>query len=192
MWQNDTVPDRPRSSLTLAAIALGIATANGAMAQRLEKVIVTAQKRVESLQDVPISVATVGGEKIADTQMHNLQDMSFSMPNVTINEAPFDNNLFIRGIGSGVNAGFERPVGMYCDGVHAGKGQLSRTPFLDVERVEVLKGPRIPGIEPEALTDEQKVLVGTYLTMAMLTRTYEIPLEDDETFRSFEQTREYT
>jgi iron complex outermembrane receptor protein len=53
-----------------------------------------------------------------------------------------DNNLFIRGIGSGVNSGFERSVGTYVDGLYIGRSELSRTPFLDVARVEVLKGPQ--------------------------------------------------
>lgn len=146
------------------AIALISAQAG---AVELEEVVVTAQKRSESLQDVPISVATVSGEKIANSQMHNLQDMSFSMPNVTINEAPFDNNLFIRGIGSGINAGFEKSVGMYLDGVYAGKGQLSRSPFLDVARVEVLKGP-------------QGILFGKNTIAGAITITTESPSDEFE------------
>ena len=108
----------------------------------LEEVTITAQRREESLQDVPISVATVSGQQITESQIYNLQDMSFELPGVTINEASVDNNLFIRGIGSGVNAGFEKSVGLYIDDVYAGRGQLSRAPFVDIARVEVLKGPQ--------------------------------------------------
>ncbi|WP_170150206.1 TonB-dependent receptor [Parahaliea mediterranea] len=129
--------------LALALSLIGAGSALPASAQlMLEEVVVTAQKRVESLQDVPISVAAMSGEKINDAGIQNVQELSFSMPNVSIGEAPFDNNLFIRGIGSGVNAGFEKSVGMYVDDLYIGKGQLSRAPFLDVARVEVLKGPQ--------------------------------------------------
>ena len=110
--------------------------------EQLEQIIVTAQKREQSLQDVPIAVAAISGEKIADLAIPDLQALSAYLPSVTINQAVIDNNLFIRGIGSGVNLGFERSVGTYVDGVYIGRGQLARTPFLDVQRVEVLKGPQ--------------------------------------------------
>jgi outer membrane receptor protein involved in Fe transport len=141
-----TLVGKKASVLAMAVSSASIASfAVPAQAQQklmLEEVVITAQKREESLQDVPISVATVSGQTITESQIYNLQDMSFEMPDVTINEAPFDNNLFIRGIGSGVNAGFEKSVGLYMDDVYSGRGQLSRTPFVDIARVEVLKGPQ--------------------------------------------------
>ena len=65
------------------------------------------------------------------------------MPNVTVNAGSGTPNLFIRGIGSGTNQGFEQSVGMYIDGVYAGRGPLAAVPTtMDLERVEVLKGPQ--------------------------------------------------
>lgn len=131
----------PRFSMTVLALALAPAAA---LAQpMLEEVVVTAQKRVESLQDVPISVSAMSGEKITDTGITDLQELTLYIPNVNINVGQAQPNLFIRGVGSGTNAGFEQSVGMYIDGVYSGRGALAAVPItMDLERVEVLKGPQ--------------------------------------------------
>lgn len=109
----------------------------------LEEVIVTAQKRAESLQDVPISIATMSGHKIDDIGITDLEELTQYMPNVTINNGAGTPNLFVRGVGSGTNAGFEQSVGLYIDGVYSGRGGLSTVPTtMDLERVEILKGPQ--------------------------------------------------
>ncbi|MBT4522678.1 MAG: TonB-dependent receptor, partial [Halieaceae bacterium] len=135
---------RTRPHLTLSAFALALVPTSQAMAQlMLEEVIVTAQMRTESLQDVPISVATMSGERIDDIGITSLQELTQYMPNVTVNAGSGTPNLFIRGIGSGTNQGFEQSVGMYIDGVYAGRGPLAAVPItMDLERVEVLKGPQ--------------------------------------------------
>jgi outer membrane receptor protein involved in Fe transport len=129
----------------LATIALTLAPGYPALAQQLvlEEVIVTAQKRVESLQDVPIAVSAVSGEKINDIGITGLEELTLYTPNVNINSGRGTPNLFIRGVGSGQNSGFEQSVGMYIDGVYSGRGQLSNVPItMDLERVEILKGPQ--------------------------------------------------
>lgn len=135
---------RTKPHLTLSALALALAPTSQAIAQLvLEEVIVTAQKRSESLQDVPISVATMSGEKIDDTGITSLQELTQYIPNVTVNAGAGTPNLFIRGVGSGTNQGFEQSVGMYIDGVYAGRGPLAAVPTtMDLERVEILKGPQ--------------------------------------------------
>jgi outer membrane receptor protein involved in Fe transport len=114
----------------------------GYSAPVLEEVIVTAQKRAESLQDVPISVAAVGGEKIEDNFITSLDQISEYLPNVTIADSTSAEQIFIRGIGSGANEGFEQSVGTYVDGIYYGRGRSAKTGFLDMARVEVLKGPQ--------------------------------------------------
>ncbi|MEE8338608.1 MAG: TonB-dependent receptor [Xanthomonadales bacterium] len=108
----------------------------------LEEVTVTAQKRVQSLQDVPISIATMMGDTIEEQGLTNLEAVSASIPTLHIGEAQIGEQLFIRGIGSGVNAGFEQSVGTYVDGIYFGRGSQSRGALFDVERIEVLKGPQ--------------------------------------------------
>ena len=136
--------DAKRKGLAAAIAALSGLLATPASAQLvLEEVIITAQKRAQSLQDVPISVAAMSGEKIVDDGITSLEELTLYIPNVTINSGAATPNLFIRGIGSGTNAGFEQSVGMYIDGVYAGRGPLANVPTtMDLERVEILKGPQ--------------------------------------------------
>ncbi|BFM18201.1 TonB-dependent receptor [Maricurvus nonylphenolicus] len=108
----------------------------------LEEVVVTAQKRAQSLQDVPISVSAVGGEKLAEAGIENLQDLSAYVPNLKIVEGGLVPQMYIRGIGSGANQGFEQSVGTYSDGIYMGRSLQSRSSFMDLERVEVLRGPQ--------------------------------------------------
>lgn len=128
--------------LSLLAIALGIGQPSTGYGQELEEIIVTATKRAAGLQDIPIAVSVMDGEKISEQGVRSLGDLAVFMPNVQISETNSNNAIFIRGIGSGNNAGFEQSVGTFVDGVYLGRGQASRTAFLDLARVEVLKGPQ--------------------------------------------------
>ena len=131
----------PQTSVTALALALSPLAVHAQ--PMLEEVIVTAQKRAESLQDVPISVSAMSGEKINNTGITNLQELTLYIPNVNINQGQAQPNLYIRGVGSGTNAGFEQSVGMYIDGIYSGRGALAAVPLtMDLERVEVLKGPQ--------------------------------------------------
>jgi len=130
-----------RTLRSAAGVALALA-ATAAQAAVLEEILVTAQKRQESLQDVPISVNVILGENIRSANLSDLQDLTDYVPNVTIAEGGANDNLYIRGIGSGQNQGFEQSVGTFIDGVYFGRGRHSRAQFLDIERVEVLRGPQ--------------------------------------------------
>lgn len=127
----------------VAGILLSSVVQSGMLsAQVLEEVIVTAQMRAESLQDVPISVSAVSGAKMMEAGIDKVEDLQAYVPNLTMSETAIGTNIYIRGIGSGINQGFEQSAGMYVDGVSYGRAQLSRAPFLDLERVEVLRGPQ--------------------------------------------------
>ena len=125
----------------VAAIALATA-APISHAQMLEEVIVTAQKRTESLQDVPISVSAIQGEKLEEAGIANMSALADYVPNLTISDAAVNTNIYMRGMGSGNNRAFEQSVGMYIDGIYMGRGRQYRSPFLDIQRVEVLRGPQ--------------------------------------------------
>jgi iron complex outermembrane receptor protein len=132
-----------KHQLKRSAIAIAVASGLAAMplqAQMLEEVIVTATKRAVGMQDVPIALSVMSGKKIAEAGITNLEDMAVFMPNVHIAEGSSSDSVFIRGIGSGVNFGFEQSVGTFIDGIYFGRAQASRSSFLDIERVEVLKG----------------------------------------------------
>ncbi|GAB3287549.1 TonB-dependent receptor [Parahaliea aestuarii] len=113
-----------------------------ALAAQLEEVIVTAQKRAQSLQDVPVAVTAIDGEKIGDLGIKRLDDLTMYTPTVMVTEGTGEDQIFIRGVGSGVNKGFEQSVGMFIDGLYYGRGRSSKAGFLDLERVEILKGPQ--------------------------------------------------
>jgi outer membrane receptor protein involved in Fe transport len=127
------------------AVALALATgAAGAQESRttLEEIVVTAQKRAESLQDVPVAVSAVSGVKIAESGILKIEDLRNFVPTLWMTETAIGNNIAIRGVFSGVNPGFEQSVGTYVDGIYRGRPQQTRAPFLDLERVEVLRGPQ--------------------------------------------------
>ncbi|HEY0942589.1 MAG TPA: TonB-dependent receptor [Steroidobacter sp.] len=108
----------------------------------VEEIFVTARKREESLQDVPISVAVVSGERLEAAGLTRLEAATQLLPAVTVAPGPAGDQIFVRGIGSGQNQGFEMSVGTFVDGVYFGRGRSARQPFLDVSRIEVLKGPQ--------------------------------------------------
>ena len=131
------------------ALVLGMSlsfAAPGTFAQSnslaIEEIVVTAQKREQSLQDVPISVSVVTGEKLVEAGIENLDDLALYVPNFSKSETGIGPVLQIRGIASGNNPGFEQSVVMYMDDIALGRGSLARMPFMDLERVEVLRGPQ--------------------------------------------------
>lgn len=134
------------SALVSATLLGGMLTSQAAVAQdkpaTLEEIVVTAQHREQSLKDVPISVAVIDGDFMEDQGIQRMADLQFSVPNFTMAESGIGTNVFIRGIGSGNNQGFEQSVGIYVDGIHHGRAQQSRAPFLDLARIEVLRGPQ--------------------------------------------------
>lgn len=143
-----------RLQTTIHPLAAAVALAGGTLfsgssqaqetpsGPRLEEVVVTATKRVESLQDVPISVNAVSAEKMAAAGIDRIENLAPYVPNLSMAENGIGTAIYIRGIGSGINAGFEQSAGMYVDGIYYGRAQLSRAPFLDLARVEVLRGPQ--------------------------------------------------
>jgi outer membrane receptor protein involved in Fe transport len=127
---------------TLSACALAISAAVAEEQTTLEVIEVTAQKRSENAQDTPISMNVLTADDIQEKSIEKIDDLQYSVPNLHMTETGISTQLFIRGIGTGNNQGFEQSVGQYIDGIHYGRQQLLRMPFLDLERIEVLKGPQ--------------------------------------------------
>ena len=113
----------------------------------MEEVIVTATKRAESKQDIPIAISVLGSEEITNSGSNDLKDMVSLIPNMTFaagnNTATAD--ISIRGIYNKIPAGsigFESGVTVYVDGISVGN-QLNQNQNLgQIERVEVLRGPQ--------------------------------------------------
>jgi iron complex outermembrane receptor protein len=125
-----------------AGVAYGQDAASAESVSLLEEIVVTARKREETIDKVPISIAVVSGNRLAAEGVVTLDEAMQSMPGVSVTPTPVGDLLFIRGVGSGENQGFEMSVATFIDGVHFGRGRSSRHSFLDVDRIEVLKGPQ--------------------------------------------------
>ena len=120
---------------------------NGAIAQtgQLEEVIVTATKRAESLQDVPISVNALSETTIQEAGVTDIGDVAALVPSLTVsrNVSPFATALRIRGFGTSQNdPALEASVAFLVDGVYMGSSGLGMSDLTDIERVEVLQGPQ--------------------------------------------------
>ena len=137
------------SNLKFVLFALPLLFALNVNAQSsvvLEEVVVTAQKKEENLQDTPIAITAITASTIDDLDIANVVDLAGMSPNVHIITTPSNNTaatIAIRG-GSTTNPAitWEPTVGMYLDGVYLGKGQGSIFDVVDLERVEILRGPQ--------------------------------------------------
>jgi iron complex outermembrane receptor protein len=134
-----------RTLLTPLAIAVGLASANTAAQQVLEEVIVTAQKREQSLQDVPIAVTSFTGRMLQESGIKDVFDLQSSAPSLTVdqNQNATTSNFSIRGIGTGANNfGLESSVGLYVDGVYRSRQSSMINQLVDIASVEILRGPQ--------------------------------------------------
>lgn len=136
---------------------------------QLEVIMVTAQKRVQNVKEVPISMTAIGQEKLAENNINNSEELSSYIANFSVGESGQGYNVIMRGLGSGPNQGFEQTVGTFVDGIYRGRGNLMRSAFLDLERVEVLRGP-------------QSALFGKNTTAGALNLTNAKPTEDFEAY----------
>jgi iron complex outermembrane recepter protein len=112
----------------------------------LEEIVVTAQKRAENLQKVPISVTAVTGAAIANSQINNIQGLANSIPNVQINSfsnSPDSAVFTIRGIGvNDADPYVGTTVSVIVDGVVVGVNTAALLSLFDIDRVEILRGPQ--------------------------------------------------
>ncbi|WP_298670311.1 TonB-dependent receptor [uncultured Sphingomonas sp.] len=106
-------------------------------------IVVTAQKREQKLQDVPISMEVVSGQKVADFAAADFKAVQNFVPNMFVQQTNGNDTIYIRGFGSPPqNFSFDQAVSVYMDGVYAGKMRQALNPFFDVARVEVMRGPQ--------------------------------------------------
>lgn len=112
-------------------------------ASALEEVVVTAQRRVEPIQNVPISIEVFNGFDIRKQGFRDMNDLANFSPTVLILPRVQDQDISIRGIGTTGNAlTLDQAVPTFVDGIHFGRSSQIRLAFMDVESVEILKGPQ--------------------------------------------------
>jgi iron complex outermembrane recepter protein len=123
-------------------------TAADALAQNertlgLDEIVVTAQRREQSLLEVPISVEVYSGGEIRQQGFRDMDDLANFSPTVLIEPRVQDQDISIRGFGTTGNAlTLDQAVPTFVDGIHFGRSSQIKLAFLDVESVEVLKGPQ--------------------------------------------------
>lgn len=134
----------PQRRMRLVTLALTTGLSLPAMSQMLEEVVVTAQKRSQSLQDVPIAISAFNATFLETTGVQNLAGLEQFTPGLDIAGLAVTQPTYkIRGIGSGgLSIGTDPAVGIYTDGIYVGRSASSNVEFSDIERVEVLKGPQ--------------------------------------------------
>lgn len=111
----------------------------------LEEIVVTANRREESIQEVPMSVTAFTSEFFRDSGVTNLAGLEQYTPSLKITPGTDSNStsIRIRGIGSvGTNVGIDPSVGIFIDGVYQGRAGMSIGDLIDIERVEILRGPQ--------------------------------------------------
>ncbi|MCB1687335.1 MAG: Plug domain-containing protein, partial [Halioglobus sp.] len=108
----------------------------------LEEVIVTARKRAEDIQDVPVSVTAYTGDQLRDAGITNLKDLGYQTPGVQIDQSS-GAQIWIRGIGQRDDgARLDSPVGVYIDGLYIPRKDGQLMDLMDVQSVQVLRGPQ--------------------------------------------------
>jgi len=128
----------PVSAILVSSLC-NISIAQGAV---LEETVVTAQKRDESLTDVPISISVVDEESLSAFEIDDMFDMANFVPGMIFSRAPDDGlALSFRGVASSPrNQAYEQSVGAFLDGVFFGKGRMYSAGLFDLSRVELIMG----------------------------------------------------
>lgn len=131
------------SAIICTSLLVPYRSATGAA---LEEIIVTARKKEESLQDVPISVQAIGGDQIATQGIVDLQQLAPYTPNFSYIQAAGASDLyFMRGLGTfGSGIHFEPSIGQVFNGFFSTRSRLGRSALVDLAQIEVLKGPQGP------------------------------------------------
>ena len=130
-------------ALLLMAGQINTSQAQGANTVALEEIVVTAQRREQNLQDVPISMNVYIGDELNRKGYEKLAELSLYSPGLVVRDRGEEQGLFLRGAGTqGKNRSIEQAVPTFVDGVHFGQAASVKNQFLDIERLEVLKGPQ--------------------------------------------------
>lgn len=112
----------------------------------LDEVVVTSRRRFETRQNIPIPISVVGGSKIQESGAFNVNRLKELVPSVQLYTSnPRNTGINIRGLGSPfglTNDGLDPGVGFYVDGVYFARPAAATLDFIDIERIEVLRGPQ--------------------------------------------------
>ncbi len=133
-----------RCSAMAAGVAWALSIPVPVQAQQgvLEEVIVTARKREEAIQDVPVSVTAFSGDQLRDAGITNIQDLGYQTPGLQVDQSSAA-QIWIRGIGQRDDGSrVDAPVGVYLDGLYIPRKDGQLLDLIDIQSVQVLRGPQ--------------------------------------------------
>lgn len=150
--RNRTMKAVMLSTISVASLGFGTVAFAQDQAPQAEEadedsnvIIVTATKREQTLQEIPISVSVTSGEAIERSQIRDLNDLQTLVPSLKVGQlqSSANTNFIIRGFGNGANnAGIEPSVGVFIDGVYRSRSAAQIGDLANIQRVEVLRGPQ--------------------------------------------------
>lgn len=146
-----------RTASALATLVMGLALPAGALAQdgapsamntkdtaALGDIVVTARRRIERIQDVPVSVTAISGVQFDRNHQYQLEDLNTRVPSLQVSYFnPRGSYVGVRGLGNNpASDGLESSVGIFLDGVYLGRPGMAVFDLTDVEQIELLRGPQ--------------------------------------------------
>jgi len=137
--------DSKAGAMALCGLLLPVASALAQQKATIEEIVVTAQKREQSLQEVPIAVSAFSGTALQDHHVSDVMDLNQLAPSLQVkaDDNAANPKVFIRGVGlNDFNPNTASAVGIYADGVYIGSPLAQMGQFFDVDRLEVLRGPQ--------------------------------------------------
>ena len=131
----------------VASVATGLPAraADAAPATALEEVIVTARKREENVQNIPVAITALSAKQLEHFSLHSIEEISANTPQLSVTRGSSGSGatISLRGIGSSYTSiGIEQSVAVNVDGVYYGQGRIINEGFFDMKQVEILKGPQ--------------------------------------------------
>lgn len=132
-------------AMILAVVCLACPVGTHAQGGPLEEIVVTATKRSQSLQEIPVAVSVTSGETIEKAQIQDIADLQSVVPSLRVSQLQnsTNTNFTIRGFGNGANnPGIEPSVGVFIDGVYRSRSAAAISDLPKLDRIEVLRGPQ--------------------------------------------------
>lgn len=137
-----------RTFLVASAIAAAVSGGVGVVAAAegesiVEEIIVTARKREESIQDIPVAISVMTAQAMEQNNLRSVAEIAAYVPGLTINsDSTLRAFVSIRGIGASYTTSVQPGVGLFVDGVYTPTTAYFNNPVLDIDRIEVLRGPQ--------------------------------------------------
>ena len=132
------------AGFVLSALAVAVPQVAFSQSSALEEVIVTAERRAQDAQDVPIALTIIGSSEISPSGISSISDVALKTPNLTFTQFNIgEPQLFLRGLGTTIDsAGADPTVSVFIDDVYVGRSAGATSDLYDLERIEVLRGPQ--------------------------------------------------